>query len=487
MGRLVLREVHERKGLSLALSPTGVGALNLGGVTLAKFLRAKIIFQGVEIDIESLSKSANFCQKAKNADFIAIDEGQFATVDVLTALERVVRLVKGKSIMWGGCTIAIFMDVQQKLKPKFSFERDGLHKLWFFHNIHICPMLGNRRISHKGLLNWLRETARSTEVEIVIPSFIPRVVCSALYLGPEYELRLIRFVFKGWLETFEKWDHRVALVKREKREGKWIIKFNDVFLALLKETKNKYIVVGANDQCEHYNSALMDVLPGPYLTYHAATYLNTEKAEHYSGRVSQARVINRNVAGCLRSAVKLKVGAISMLLVNVNPVEGALKTLTGCIVGFDEDYVDFLSYSAIDFENNATSTRAILVVPRCKVDMLIPYARLEVAATREQIGVGAAFGITIDRAMSQTIDRVGIDVREWYPGHGNIVTAFSRGRKPEDNLILADARQIKTNKKTKNEQVLTLAHACEKEYIDKFAPNYYEDAKIQIDNNKKKE
>ena len=70
----------------------------------------------------------------------------------------------------------------------------------------------------------------------------------------------------------------------------------------------------------------------------------------------------RNVSGCLRAEVTLKVGCLTMILINLHAGRGILKTLTGVIVGMAQHYVEFLPFDEIDFVNNKTSFAKVEVL-----------------------------------------------------------------------------------------------------------------------------
>lgn len=116
-------------------APTGVAALNVGGQTIHSLLRLPT---GVIADQE-LDQPAELKKMLASIDTLVIDEISMVSADLMDAIDRSLRLARGKRHdPFGGAQIIMFGDPYQlpPVPPRDPHERAYFHdtyrSLWFF-------------------------------------------------------------------------------------------------------------------------------------------------------------------------------------------------------------------------------------------------------------------------------------------------------------------------------------------------------------------
>lgn len=116
-------------------APTGVAALNVGGQTIHSLLRLPT---GIIADHE-LSQPAELKKMLASIDTLVIDEISMVSADLMDAIDRSLRLARGKKHdPFGGAQLIMFGDPYQlpPVPPRDPHERayfaDTYRSLWFF-------------------------------------------------------------------------------------------------------------------------------------------------------------------------------------------------------------------------------------------------------------------------------------------------------------------------------------------------------------------
>lgn len=117
----------------LVLSPTGMGAMNLCGSTIHRFLGLKVRQAGSWRDIlnlETMTKSTMYL--IQSACGIIVDEFQAGVVHVFDALDQACQYAKNNGEPYGGLWVWFFGDPQQRL-PVIALEaRARVHNFFFY-------------------------------------------------------------------------------------------------------------------------------------------------------------------------------------------------------------------------------------------------------------------------------------------------------------------------------------------------------------------
>ncbi len=123
-------KVHSPKRM-IVVAPTGVAALNAGGVTIHSFFQ---IGFGPQINNESTVKEQRFNREKINIirslDLLVIDEISMVRADLLDAVDRVLRRFRDKQKPFGGVQLLMIGDLQQ-LSPVIKEDEWQLLNMYY--------------------------------------------------------------------------------------------------------------------------------------------------------------------------------------------------------------------------------------------------------------------------------------------------------------------------------------------------------------------
>ncbi|MCD6354581.1 MAG: helix-turn-helix domain-containing protein [Prolixibacteraceae bacterium] len=113
----------------IVVAPTGVAAINAGGVTIHSFFQLSFAPQ---VGLENTSVQQNRFNKEKiniirSLDLLVIDEISMVRADILDAIDRVLRRFRNRNKPFGGVQLLMIGDLQQ-LAPVVKNEEWGLLK-----------------------------------------------------------------------------------------------------------------------------------------------------------------------------------------------------------------------------------------------------------------------------------------------------------------------------------------------------------------------
>ncbi len=113
----------------IVVAPTGVAAINAGGVTIHSFFQLSF---GPQIGLENASPEQNRFSKEKiniirSLDLLVIDEISMVRSDMLDAIDRVLRRFRNRSKAFGGVQMLMIGDLQQ-LSPVVKSDEWSLLK-----------------------------------------------------------------------------------------------------------------------------------------------------------------------------------------------------------------------------------------------------------------------------------------------------------------------------------------------------------------------
>ncbi len=115
----------------IVVAPTGVAAINAGGVTIHSFFQ---IGFGPQVNNESALKEQRFNREKINIirslDLLVIDEISMVRADLLDAIDRVLRRFKDRSKPFGGVQLLMIGDLQQ-LSPVIKDDEWQLLSMYY--------------------------------------------------------------------------------------------------------------------------------------------------------------------------------------------------------------------------------------------------------------------------------------------------------------------------------------------------------------------
>jgi ATP-dependent DNA helicase PIF1 len=187
------------------------------------------------------------------------------------------------------------------------------------------------------------------------------------------------------------------------------------------------ILTTKNKDVATINKLMLDVFPG-----NAKIYYSADKITDAEQEISfPPEFLNTIDTGSLPPhALVLKVGVSIMLLRNINPKNGLCNGTRLIVKSLLPNIIE--AYMAI-----GSHIGTVTYIPRIKIQtnddpsVVVPFERC-------QFPVRLAFGMTINKAQGQTINRIGIYLPNHVFGHGQLYVALSRVKAPKSIKIMID-------------------------------------------------
>ena len=167
-------------------------------------------------------------------------------------------------------------------------------------------------------------------------------------------------------------------------------------------------------------------MPGDLKTYNSMDSISSEDPEEVANFPTEF-LNTLHVLGIPPHELKLKIGAIVILLKNINSHQG-LCNGTRLIVKELRDNVILAVIAAGKHKGRKVFLPRITMSP---ADSDLPFN-----LNRTQFPIMLAFAVTINKSQGQTFDRVGIYLPEPVFSHGKLYVAFSRATSREGIKVL---------------------------------------------------
>lgn len=372
-----LKNLKERSPKRMiVVAPTGVAAINAGGVTIHSFFQLSF---GPQVDSESeKNRQMRFTKQKisiiRSLDLLVIDEISMVRADVLDAIDRVMRRFKDKSKAFGGAQLLMIGDLQQ-LAPIVKREEWALLKNEY-------------------------DTA---------------------YFFSSKALRETPYVSIELTQVFRQQDDKFIAILNKIRE-------NVLDEATRKELNSRYDPRFTPGEDEGYITLC---------THNAQAHrINNSKLHQLPSeeKVFKARVEGNfpEYAFPTEFELHLKVGAQVMFVKNdPDPEKRFFNGKIGQITAFDESTIyvqcpgdeDEIEVSSLLWENIKYS-----------IDKKTAEITEEVEGSFSQIPLKLAWAITIHKSQGLTFDRAIIDAASSF-AHGQVYVALSRCKTLEGMVL----------------------------------------------------
>ncbi|MCH7919358.1 MAG: helix-turn-helix domain-containing protein [Planctomycetes bacterium] len=380
--------LHHLKGRCskrmIVVAPTGVAAINAGGVTIHSFFQMPFgpmipSLSGVPTDSQGQAVVKKFNRNKINVirglDLLVIDEISMVRADLLDGIDAVLRQYKDRRRPFGGVQLLMIGDLQQ-LAPVIKKEDWAILSQYYDTGF----FFGSRALQEAGYVGIeLRHIYRQSDARFI--DLLNRV----------RENRMD-------CETCE------ALNQRYRPEY------------VPDEGQGVITLTTHNAQAQRINDAKLAALPGKVKTFKAT--ISSDFPEYLYPTEADLR---------------LKVGAQVMFVRNDNSVEKQYYNgKIGRLVGYEGDIVrvrcpdddEVIAVEQVTWENT-----------KYALNDQTKEIQEEVAGTFAQVPLKLAWAITIHKSQGLTFDRAVIDAQAAF-AHGQVYVALSRLRTLE-GLVLS--------------------------------------------------
>nr|CAD2188631.1 unnamed protein product [Meloidogyne enterolobii] len=402
-----LREIRQKV---LATASTGIAATNFysGGMTFHSAFRfGKDVEPGV---LPSIPLESYFGRRIIEANVIVIDEITMLNKTVFENVDILCRTLipQFQDKPFAGKTVIISGDWKQSLPVVRESSAPGAQVAASIQSSDLYRMFEKHR-----LIQNMR----------VIPAEIQ---------------------FKDWLYsigTGQVGDSvMIPLAMRvNSRQELYNFVFNTGFDAPVNELLKRLILSPTNRIVDLINDEIIDVIDSPVHIYLSRDNPTNENPFAYNLADYDVVQLNRlTPIGMPAHNIKLKVGAIIVLLQNLNTQKGLCNGTRMIVRRLHQDLIEAETISG-------SSDRGIRI-GICRVRNSYKELRPDgVSFERFQFPVRVAFCMTITKAQGQTCERLGIDISDEPFAHGQTYTAFSRCRSGENIRVFAPGKNPDNN------------------------------------------
>lgn len=363
----------------VVVAPTGVAAINAGGVTIHSFFQLPLspYVPGMQFS-ESGRKQYSFSKEKKNIlrslDLLVIDEISMVRADLLDAIDSVLRRYKDHTRPFGGVQLLMIGDLQQ-----------------------------------------LSPVVKESEVHLLKPHY------ETFYFFGSHALKQSRYVTIELKTIYRQTDEqfvRILNAIRERRtDNQLLSRLNERYIPGFKaEDADGYIrLTTHNHTAQQYNDQRLAALPTPAFTFKAEVKGNFNEALYPADAL-----------------LTLKKGAQVMFIRNdesgqgryYNGKIGHVQTVTASNIVVRCDDGAAFNVEPSEWANS-----------RYTLDEATKEIREEVEGTFRQYPLRLAWAITIHKSQGLTFEKAVIDAAASF-AHGQVYVALSRCKTLE-GLVLA--------------------------------------------------
>ena len=395
-----LRQLRERSPKRMVVvAPTGVAAINAGGVTIHSFFQFPLAPYVPGGSFNSKDEKYRFSKEKKNIirtlDLLVIDEISMVRADLLDQIDAVLRLHKDRHRPFGGVQLLMIGDLSQ-LAPvvkesEWNLLREYYHTPYFFGSLalqqtqHVTIELQHvyRQTDLKfiNILNEVRENRLTTESLALLNSRVDIACKSSKYSGNSEHSENSEFK----IQNSELSDGTIRLTTH-------------------------------NATANSYNEERMDALKGVRFTF-KATVTGTFPESSYPAE----------------ETLVLKKGCQVMFLKNDSQGARYYNGKLGIVTSVDASTI---CVQGIDDGDIVEVEPEVWTNARYVIDKETKEIREEIDGEFRQYPLRLAWAITIHKSQGLTFDRAVLDVNAAFAA-GQVYVALSRCRTLEGLTLTA--------------------------------------------------
>ena len=186
--------------------------------------------------------------------------------------------------------------------------------------------------------------------------------------------------------------------------------------------RSRAILCPTNEECNEINKLLLEELHGEKLVHRSC-----DEVSHAEAHMYPAEFLNTiDLQGLPPHKLELKVGAVIILLRNINPSQGHVNGTRYVVQNLLPHVIDAVAISG-------SNVGAKIFIPRIWLhsqDAILPFEM-----KRKQFPVRLAYSLTANKAQGQTLEFVGIYLGKEFFSHGQFYVAISRVGDPSSVRI----------------------------------------------------
>ena len=379
--------------VALATASSGVASKELhNGTTIHSRFKVPINIQSTSMCSFNASDATG--KLIKMTKLIIIDEMTMSHKYVYEAMDRSIREVTGNDRPFGGLTTVFAGDWRQclpiiKRGSRGDVVNACLKSSYLWQYMKVTNLTRNMRVELKG------ESAEFSALLLKIGNGDLPVNTE---IG-ESMVELPQEMFINTASTSDLVENVFPDFENKYREIFWV--------------KNRAILCPTNEECCEVNKILLSKLPGESTVYKSCDMVSQSESHMYP-----TEFLNTiDLQGIPPHHLELKLGAVIILLRNLNPSEGHVNGTRYVIQNLLPHVIDAIAISGSNIGSK-------IFIPR--IWLLSKDATLPFEMKRKQFPVKLAYSMTANKAQGQTLDYVGIYIAREFFSHGQFYVAISR-------------------------------------------------------------
>ena len=396
----------------LCVASSGIASILLnGGRTVHS--RFKVPIRVNETTACAIPKGSPLADLLRMTSLIIYDEATMHDRFIPEAIDRLLRDICGKDVLFGGIPVLFSGDWRQCLPviPKGSRQEVTgacLTRSYLWRSIKVLYLTQNKRLEDhdQDFAKWLLEVGEGKHTSADGTVTLPAPVRCGDSLN-----KLFDSIYPGLDQPQE-----------------------DSYFA------ERAILTSRNVEVKELNEQLLSRFPGELKIYEGADSIQIEEGVDVDADVAQMYqpefLASLDASGLPLSKLKLKRGVPVMLLRNLDPANGLCNGTRGVVINMSHRVIE-IRITAGDFKGNTA------FIPRIVLDS--SDSDFPFKLRRRQFPLRLAFAMTINKSQGQSLTYTGLDLRTPVFSHGQLYVALSRCTSLRRIYVLFPATEKETN------------------------------------------